>query len=313
LAIFVGIDVSTEHLDVAVWEEKGVRRFTNSAAGQQALCAALVPRAPQLIVLEATGGCEDACARLLAAAGLAVAVVNPQQTFHFARSCGQRAKSDRLDAQLLARYAAVVQPEPRPLPAPHRVDLDGLRARRQQLVADLTREKTRKTRAIPLVQPSIQRHIDWLEQELAAVEEQLGQRLTTDAELAACQTALRAIPGIGVRTAQTLLTALPELGRLNGKQIAALAGLAPFVRESGRWRGEAHCQGGRTEVKTALYLAALSASRFHPTLAPWATKLKASGKRSHVWLLAVARKLLVQANAVVRDLLAERAAAAAAV
>lgn len=311
MATFAGIDVSQEHLDLAVFSENTVTRYPNTAAGQAALCAVLQPRAPQLVVREATGRYSDGCARTLAAAGMAVAVVNPQLTHHFARSCGQRAKSDALDAQLLARYAAQVQPEARPLPAAHAVDLDALRARRQQLVEDLAREKTRLRQALPVVRPSLERHVEWLEQELQEVEEQLTQRIDADAELAAIQAALETIPGIGSRSAQTLIAALPELGRLSGKQITALAGLAPFVRQSGRWRGQQHCTGGRVAVKTALYQAALSASRYHPTLAPWAKALKAAGKPSKVWLLAVARRLLVRANAVVRDLLAERALAAA--
>lgn len=308
-AVCAGIDVSQAHLDLAVWDERTTTRYPNTAAGQQALCAALLPQQPQLVVLEATGGYEDACARALAAAGIPVAVVNPQQTHHFARSCGQRAKSDALDAQMLARYAAVVQPPARPLPAPHRVDLDGLRARRQQRVEDLAREKARLRQARPVVQPSLQRHIEWLEQELQAIDRQLDQRIAADAELTAIQAVLEEQPGIGRHTARTLIAALPELGRLSGKEIAALAGLAPFVRQSGRWRGEQHCSGGRVAVKTALYQAALSARRYHPVLAPWAQTLKAAGKRPKVYLTAVARRLLVRANAAVRDLLAERAQA----
>jgi len=312
MAIFVGIDVSQEHLDVAVWEERTTTRYANTVAGQQALCAVLTPRQPQLVVLEATGGMQDGCARILAAAGLPVAVVNPQMTHHFGRSCGQRAKTDAIDAQLLARYAAVVQPPARPLPAPHLVELDGLRARRRQLVEDLARDKTRLGQAIPLVRPSLERHIDWLEQELRDVEQQLQQRIAADEELSAVQDALETIPGIGVHTAQTLIAALPELGTLSGKQIAALAGLAPFARASGHWRGQQHCTGGRVAVKTALYQAAVSASRWHPRLAPWAQRLKDAGKGAKVRLVAVARRLLVIANAVVRDLLAARAAAATA-
>ena len=310
-ALYVGIDVSKARLDVACSSGGRVRPFANDAAGQQRLVAWLLPQQPALVVLEATGRYHDAAARALTEAGLAVAVVNPKWPRAFAQSSGQLAKTDAVDARLLAAYAQRMQPAVRPLLSAERVALEAVQARRQQLVEDLGREKQRLSAAHPRVQPQIAAHIGWLEEALAAVEQEVQQEIAADAELQANQAVLETICGIGRQVATTLLLTLPELGQLSGKEIAKLVGLAPFARDSGRHRGARHCAGGRAAPRKALYQAALSACQYHPTLAPFAARLRANGKESKQMLVAVARKLLVEGNAKIRDARTARAAVAA--
>jgi transposase len=308
---YVGMDVSKAHLDVASSRGGRVQRFANDAAGQQRLVAWLAPQQPALVVCEATGRYHDAVARALAAAGVAVAVVNPKWPRAFAQSRGQLAKTDAVDARLLAAYAQRMQPEARPLLSVERAALEAVQARRQQLVDDLAREKQRLSAAHPRVQAQIAAHIAWLEEAVAAVDEEVQQEIAADAELHANQAVLETICGIGRQVATTLVLTLPELGQLSGKEIAKLVGLAPFARDSGGRSGARHCAGGRAAPRKALYQAALSACQHHPTLAPFAARLRAKGKESKQMLVAVARKLLVEGNAKVRDARAARAPAAA--
>lgn len=310
-AVYVGIDVSKAHLDVACSSGGRVTRFANDAPGQHRLVAWLAPQQPALVVLEATGRYHDAAARALAAAGLAVAVVNPKWPRAFAQSSGQLAKTDAVDARLLALYAQRVQPAARPLLSAERAALEAVQARRQQLVDELGREKQRLRAAHPRVRPQIAAHIAWLEEAVAAVEEEVQREITADAELHDTQVVLETICGIGRQVATTLVLTLPELGRLSSREIAKLVGLAPFAHDSGAHRGARHCAGGRAAPRTALYQAALSACQHHPTLAPFAARLRAKGKESKQMLVAVARKLLVEGNAKVRDARAARTTAAA--
>jgi transposase len=299
---FVGVDVAKAHLDVHVRPHGTAFRVANDPAGLAALVERLGPLGGALVVLEATGGLEYAAAAALAAAGLAVAVVNPRQARDYARSAGRLAKTDRLDAQTLAVFAERVRPAPRPLPDAAARDFEALLLRRRQLVEMRAAEQNRLQAATAAkVRSSVQAHIAWLSRQLDKVERELAAAVQASPLWRARDELLRGIPGIGPAVSHTLLAALPELGTLSRQQAAALAGLAPVNRDSGARRGRRCIQGGRAEVRSLLYLAALSAARHNPALRAFSARLKAAGKAAKVRLVAVARKLLVIANAVLRD------------
>jgi len=297
--VYVGIDVSKAALDIAV-HDGALQQVPNDATGIAALVAQLRVAPPTLIVLEATGVYHASVTAALAAAGLAVAVVNPRQVRDFARSTGQLAKTDRLDARVLARFAAVVQPPVRPLPDDATQELAALVDRRRQLVDMLTAEKNRLAVARRSVQPSVKQHIKFLERAIADAESDLDTWITQSPLWRAQEELLRSVPGIGAQTARLLLAELPELGRISRREIASLVGVAPIARESGRWRGARHCWGGRAAVRAMLYMATVTAVRCNPVLRACYQKLRAANKPYKVAMTACMRRLLTIVNAMVK-------------
>lgn len=294
---YAGIDVSKDTLDLAV-HEGAVTHYPNTEAGIVALVAQLP--ALHLVVLEATGRYHHSVTAALVAAAWPVAVVNPRQVRDFARSTGQLGKTDRLDAVLLARYAAVVQPPVRALPDAATQDLADLVARRRQLlemrVAEHQRLDIRSTR----IRQSVYRHLKMLDAELAALEDDLDAQIRQSPVWQATADLLRSVPGIGPQTARTLIAELPELGRCNRREIAKLVGVAPHPRDSGRAHGPRHCWGGRAPVRAALYMAALTAARCNPVCRALYQRLRAVGKPAKVALVAVTRHLLVVLNTMLK-------------
>lgn len=300
--IAVGIDVSKERLDVAVLPEVEAFAVANSPAGLQELTTRLRERSPAIVALEATGGFETLAAATLAAAGLPVVVVNPAQIRAFAHAVGQRAKTDPIDAGVIARFAAVVRPELRPLPDPATRLLADLMARRRQIVEMIAAEHQRARRVtLPRLQKSIARLIKALQKELESLDADIDDVVRGSPIWRAKEDLLASVPGVGQIIARTLLAELPELGRLGRREVAALAGLAPFTRQSGQWRGRSAIGGGRTVVRTVLFLGAMSAVRHNPSLKEFFARLVAAGKPKMVALIAVARKLLTILNAILRD------------
>jgi transposase len=299
---FVGIDVSKARLDVHIHPTGDTFAVANDPGGLADLTTRLVPRQPTLVVLEATGGYEHAAAATLAAAGLPVAVVNPRQTRDFAKATGRLAKTDTLDAQTLALFAERVRPTPRPLPDEATRAFEALLSRRRQLLEMRAAEQNRLgSTAAAVVRQSLQAHIDWLSRQLDKVDRELAAAVQASPLWRAKDELLQSIKGVGPTLSRTLLAALPELGTLTRQQVAALAGLAPLNRDSGTRRGLRCIGGGRAEVRSLLYMAALSAGRYNPALRSFSERLRRAGKAAKVRLVAVARKLLTIANAVLRD------------
>lgn len=299
-ACFVGIDVAKATLDVAVRPSGERWSAPNDEAGISALVARLRPLAPALIVLEATGGFETATVAAVAAAGLAVVVANPRQVRDFARATGQLAKTDVLDAQVLALFAERVRPEPRPLPDEAARGLDALLTRRRQLLEMRTAEQNRLGFAPAAVRRDITQHIHWLERRLRDVDSDLEQVIRTSPLWRAKEDLLRSVPGVGPVVSRTLLGELPELGTLTHKQIAALVGVAPRARDSGTLRGKRMVWGGRAPVRAVLYMGALVATRHNPAIRAFYERLRAAGKPAKVALVACMRKLLTILNAILR-------------
>jgi transposase len=300
--VFVGIDVSKARLDVHVLPSGEAFSVDSEAESLALLADRLVGLGPVVVALEATGGFEVVAAGALASAGLPVVVVNPAQVRSFAYALGRRAKTDPIDAMVIARFAEAARPEPRPLPDADQRLLSDLVARRRQILQMLTAERLRLGRASELrLTKSLQRLIRALEKELGEVDGEIDQAVRASPVWRRKETLLQSVPGVGRVTARTLLAEMPELGSLDRRQAAALAGLAPFTRQSGQWRGKSFIGGGRTHVRTALFMAALSAARFNPALKTFHQRLIAAGKPKMVALVAVARKLLVILNAVLRD------------
>jgi transposase len=299
---FVGIDVSKAHLDVATRPDGATWRVANDPAGIASLVGRLAPLAPALVVLEATGGYEAPALAALQVAGLPTAAVNPRQARDFAKATGRLAKTDRIDAEALAHFAEAVRPEPRAPATPERQALDALLSRRGQLVEMRTMESNRLgTCRDPAVRGGIERHLTWLDSELAEAERLLDAAVKASPAWRERDELLRGIPGIGPVTSRTLLASLPELGATDGGRLAALVGLAPYARDSGTMKGARHIRGGRADVRRMLYMAALSAARREGPLKQFADRLRSRGKKAKVVLIAVARKLLTIANAVIRS------------
>jgi transposase len=297
---WIGIDVAKTWLDVARSDGETVARSPNTDTGIAALVVTLQEDAPTGIVLEATGGYEQAAVRHLEAAGLAVSVINPQQARSFARAAGTRAKTDALDARMLAHFGARMEPEPRPQPDQTSVEVGDLVTRRRQVQEMLTAEQNRRERASARLRPGIDAHLAWLRQQLAELEREIAQAIAADRVLAAKARALRSIPGIGPVVAATLLGSLPELGTLTRQEVAALVGVAPINRDSGGRTGVRAIAGGRMAVRGPLYMAALTASRCG-AFKPMYARLIGAGKPPKVALVALMRKLVVVANALLRD------------
>jgi transposase len=300
-AVFVGIDVAKATLDLALRPSGERWTVANEEAAIHALVQALRPRAPTLVVLEATGGFEHAVVAALAAVGLPVVVANPRQVRDFARATGQLAKTDAIDAQILALFAERVRPEPRALPDEAVQALDALLTRRRQLLEMLVAEKNRLGFAQPPVRRGITQHIRWLERRLADVDHDLAEMIEASPVWRAKDDLLQSVPGVGPVLSRTLLGELPELGLLNRKQIAALVGVAPLARDSGTLRGKRLIWGGRAPIRTVLYMSALAGARHNPVLRAFYLRLRAAGKPAKVALTACMRKLLTILNAMVRS------------
>jgi transposase len=300
---FVGIDVSKAHLDVAARPDGRESRLPNTPAGIAALVERLKPTAPALILPEATGGLERAAAVAPAEAGLPVRVVEPGRVRHFARSIGPHSQTDALDARVPAHYAEAVRPEARALPDQETRDLPALLDRRRQLVAMRVSERNRlEQEPTAAVAADLEAHIASLSDQVERMDQAIGELIEAEAEWELRDEVLRSVPGIGPQTARTLLGLRPELGQLTGEQVSAPAGLAPRARDSGTVRGARTIFGGRAEVRTALYMASVSAMRFNPELRASYLRLRQAGKAAKVALTAVSRKLLTIANAMIRDM-----------
>ena len=296
---YLGIDVSKAMLDVAR-DDGTVQQVANDAAGILELVTQLQATRPARVVLEATGVYHHSVTAALLAAGLPVAVVNPRQVRDFARSTGQLAKTDRLDARMLTRFAAAIQPAVRPLPDEATHELAALVDRRRQLVDMLTAEKNRLAIARRSVKPSVQRHIAYLTKAIGAAEEDLDRWIAQSPAWRAQEDLLRSAPGIGAQTARVLMAGLPELGHLSRREIAALVGVAPMARESGRWHGARRCWGGRAHVRAMLYMATVTAIRCNPVLKAFYKRLRAANKPPKLALIACLRRLITILNAMVK-------------
>ena len=299
MAYFVGVDVSKAVIDVFD-EHSGHRRLKRCAAELKPWLSSL-PR-DAVVVMEATGGYEQLVADHARERGLLVAIVNPRQVRDFAKASGQLAKTDRIDARVLAHYGQALQPRPTVAMSQEQRELRALLDRRRDLVETRTAEKNRRKQAASdAVIESIDDHIEWLDSQIDALDTELEARLNKSAQLRTHYDRLRAVPGVGRVVAATLLIHLPELGQLNRKQIAALAGLAPLARDSGLTRGRRVIWAGRAQARSLLFMAALTACRFNPPLRGFHERLVSSGKPPKAALAAVARKLLTMLNAMLRD------------
>jgi transposase len=300
--IAVGIDVSKDRLDVAVRPSGEAFSVERNGSGLDRLVGRLRELSPQLVALEATGGFETVAAAALGGAGLPVVIVNPAQIRAFAKAIGQRAKTDPIDAAVIAHFAEATKPPVRPLPDEACRLLADLVARRRQIVEMIGAERQRDKRiTLSRLKRSIARLVKALEKELASVDADIDDAVRGSPAWREKEDLLASVPGVGPIIARTLIADLPELGQLNRKEIAALAGLAPFTRQSGQWRGRSFIGGGRKTVRTALFMGALVAKQHNPILKAFFDRLVAAGKPKMVALIAVARKLLTILNAILRD------------
>lgn len=298
--VYIGIDVSKDWLDVAVRPSGESFRVGADDEGLTKLLSQLKEEDPHLVVLEATGGYEVAVVAALGSAGLPVVVVNPRQVRDFARSLGKLAKTDRLDAQVIAHFGEAAKLTPRPLPDTDARELEALVTRRRQVLQMRVAEKQRRRRALPVVRERIDRIIAALEAERTELDEELGDRLRQSPVWREREDLLRSVPGIGPAVTFSLVAELPELGSLSRQQIASLVGVAHLHRDSGNYRGKRSCWGGRPTVRSALYMAALTASRFNPVIRDFYTRLCDMGKPRKVALVACIRKLLTIINAMLK-------------
>jgi transposase len=298
---FIGIDVAKDHLDVMLRPHGRAWRVRNDRAGIEGLRRRLVEVCPAAIVLEASGGYELAASDALSSAGLPVSIVNPRQVREFARGTGRLAKTDPIDAQVLAHFGEVVRPAPRPLPSQHARRLAALVLRREQLVAMVSTERHHLAQADACVRELILANLTHLKAAQASVEQQIAQLIRTDPDWSQREAVLRSAKGVGPVLTQTLLAGLPELGSLGAKQIGLLVGIAPLNRDSGRFQGKRTTWGGRARVRSVLYMAALVACRRNPVIRAFYDRLLARGKAKKVALVACMHKLLIILNAMVRD------------
>jgi transposase len=299
--LYVGIDVSKDRLDIAVRPTGCIWSMPNDAPGITEVVQRLAQLHPKLVVLEATGGLQMPVAGALAAAGLPLAMVNPRQVRDFARATGRLAKTDRLDAQVLAHFAEAVRPTPHALPDVQTQELIALLTRRHQVIEMLTAEKNRlRTTRPEAVRQRVQDHIRWLEQELSSLDQDLDHTIRESSVWREKDNLLRSVPGIGPVVSVTLLADLPELGTLSRHQVAALVGVAPLNRDSGRFQGKRIVWGGRARVRAALYMAALTATRYNPVIKAFYHRLCGAGKARKVALTACMRKLLTILNSMLK-------------
>ena len=300
--IFVGIDVSKDRLDVHVRPSAEAFAVARDGKGLNELVERLRVMAPTLIAVEATGGFETIVAAAIAGANLPLAIVNPAQVRHFAQAVGKRAKTDPIDAAVIARFAEAVKPEPRVLPDEAARLLMELVSRRTQVIEMLVAERQREKRACAVrVRKSLARHITALEKELPVIDRDIDGLVRGSPVWREKEDLLVSFPGVGSTIARIFLAEVPELGRLARREIASLVGVAPFTRQSGSWKGKSMIGGGRPAARAAIFLAALSASRCNPVLRAFYQRLLAHGKPKMVALIAVARKILTILNAMLRD------------
>lgn len=300
--IFVGIDVSKTRLDIAVHEPATSWQTDNTEGGIAELVQRLKELNPELIVLEATGGYELPLVAELAHARLPVVVANPRRVRDFARSTGQLAKTDKLDAKVLAHLAAVLRPEPRPLPSDQEEQLTALLTRRRQVLDMLTVEKNRLHTVRASMRADIEEHIIWLNQKLDKLDEEIDRFIQSSSIWKEKDVILQSAPGVGRVTSSTLLGMLPELGTLNRQEIAALVGVAPLNKDSGKKKGKRRVYGGRAAVRSVLYMAALAATKCNPKIRKFYQHLLKQGKEKKVALTACMRKLLVILNAMLHSM-----------
>lgn len=298
----VGIDVSKDRLDVAVLPSNEAFWVPRNETGLDELLARLKPLSPQAVALEATGGYETVVVATLRTAGLPAFIVDPARVRRFAQASGQRAKTDRIDAAVIARYTAVLKPEIRPLPDEATRHLAELVARRRQFLAMMTAERQRRQKLRePRLLRSIDRLLDALQRELSEIDTAIRDDVQGSSVWRAKEELMTSVPGIGPVISHSLLGEMPELGTLGRREVAALAGLAPWTRQSGKWKGRSFIGGGRAGVRSALHMGAVTASRHNPHLKAFYKRLIEAGKPRMVALVAVARKLLTILNAILRD------------
>jgi transposase len=299
--VYVGIDVSKDSLDLFLDPTGQSARFANTPEGIAELLALLTPLAPACIVLEATGGYERLAIVELASAGLPVSRINPRQIRDFARALNQLAKTDRIDARILALYARKIQPVALGKTDEKQQELSDLIARRRQIISMLVMEKNRqKQGARAMVFKQIKKHVEYLELQIEQIDQEIAEFIDSDEDWRKKAQILKSVPGIGPQSASMILAQLPELGKLNRQKIAALAGVAPINRDSGTMRGKRSIFGGRPHVRACLYMAALSASVYNPVIKAFAKRLKSAGKAHKVVLTACIRKLLTILNVMIR-------------
>jgi len=299
--VVVGIDVGKEKLDVGRNGQKRVRVWDNDEAGRAELCEGVVAQEAKLAVVEASGGYEAAVVSELVERGQAVAVVNPTRVRAFARAEGILAKTDKIDAGVIARFGATMQPAPQARRDHNQLELNQWITRRRQLVLMVTAEKNRVQTALGDIQADIARHIAWMQTQIEALEQRINQAIAANPTWRETARRIETVPGVGAITASTLVADLPELGQLNRQKIAALVGVAPFNHDSGKRRGKRRIFGGRASVRSVLYMATLSAIRHNPVIKSFYDRLLAKGKVKKVALTACMRKLLVILNAMVKS------------
>ena len=297
---FVGIDVSLEHLDLHERPSEQFQQYRNDAEGIAAIVTRLLELRPALIVVEATGGLEMPLVLTLAEQQLPIVQINPRQARDFAKACGKLAKTDAIDAATLAHFAEAIRPPVRDFPSKEMRELRELLDRRQQLVGNRVMEQNRlASTTLRSVRQGIEAHVRFLNRKIADIEKQMNKLIAQSEALRQKDEILQSVPGIGDQVSRTLLIRLPELGTLERRPLTCLVGLAPMNWDSGMMKGSRHIRGGRSEVRVALYQAAVSAIQFNPDLKAFYARMRAAGKQAKVALVAVARKLLVLVNALV--------------
>jgi transposase len=300
--VVIGIDVSKEWIDAHILPTGETWRVPNDAKELRAWVDQL-PEGITLAVMEATGGLETQPAVALVQAKVPMAIVNPKQVRSFAVAMGQRAKTDPIDAELIAQFGERIQPKTKTLPDKDQTDLRELLTRRRQLVTNRVAEINRLgPMRSKQVQKSIKTHIQWLTKQIEKIDQQLDNMVKQSPVWLVKEQLFITMPGVGSKTAHTVLILVPEIGQMNRRQIASLVGLAPFTRESGKWKGKRFIGGGRKEVRSALYMAALTATRCNPVIAPFYRSLISKGKPHKVAMTACMRKMLTAMNAMARDL-----------
>jgi transposase len=297
---FIGIDVSKGTLDATAYTSGKKWRVSNDDEGIDKLVKAIIGLTPVLVVMEATGGYETQMAYALYKAGICPAVVNPREVRNFAKATKKLAKTDTIDAQILAHFAAVIKPEPRPLSDEQSQELEALIARRRQVINMLIAEKNRLHMARKPVKDAIISHIEYLKKDLSQIDSELKGRIEESPVQREKYNLIQSVPGVGPNLAATLLIELPELGTLNRKQIAALVGVAPLNHDSGTKRGKRSPWGGRPQVRSALYMAALAATHFNPVISQFYKRLCSEGKAKKVALVACMRKLIIMLNTMIK-------------
>lgn len=300
-SVFIGIDISKDHLDTAIRPSNERVSFANTEEGVDDLIERLKSLNPALIVMEATGRYHQLVLSRLVAAGFAAIAINPRQARDFARAIGRLAKTDAIDADVLAEFAEKIRPEVRSIADQATQQLEALCTRRRQLVAMLIAEKNRLHAAPQTIRSTIQKHIQWLEKNISQLEDDLDKHIRNSPAWCEKEDLLRTCKGIGPITTHTMLACLPELGTLTGRRISALVGVAPFNNDTGKHKGKRHIQGGRHDVRSVLYMATLAAIRHNVVLRRFHARLIAAGKAKKVAITACMRKLLTILNAIIRD------------